>query len=163
MLDFSKYLNEIAIFRTTTDGKLWRTLHLNLTDVPALFVILRNRTIVRLNPPQNTTIRDGFHHAIRSYIQEKNLIENFNNQDLEEIIQSRNQLKIAQLKQEFKRNKNLSDDIRDQYTIYRKVHMIDLELALSHMFQYDISQMKNIQGDAYNALVQWLNVLIKVE
>jgi hypothetical protein len=55
MLDFSKYRNQMAIFRTTTDGKLWRRFHLNITDVPALFVILRNRTAQRLDTRSNIT------------------------------------------------------------------------------------------------------------
>ena len=53
MLDFSNYHKQLAIFRTTTDGRLWRKFHINLTDVPALFVILRNRTAERIQTKQN--------------------------------------------------------------------------------------------------------------
>jgi hypothetical protein len=59
-------------------------------------------------------------------------------------------------------NKNITDDIRDKNTIYQKVNMIDLESALSYMFRQEIPQMNYIKGEAYNALVQWLTVLIKV-
>ena len=48
MLDYSKYHDQLALFRTTTDGKLWRQFHLNITDVPALFVVLRNGTAQRI-------------------------------------------------------------------------------------------------------------------
>lgn len=163
MLDFSKYYEQIAIFRTTTDGRLWRNFHLNLTDVPALFVILRNRTAERIIPPRNISTRNTFHYAIRSYIHKTKSIENFNDQDLEEVIQGKNQLRNVQIKEDIIKSKNLSDDIRDKYTIYRKVNMIDLELALSHMFRYDISQTKDIQGEKYKTLVHWLTLLTKVE
>jgi hypothetical protein len=52
MLDFSKYGEQLAIYRTTTDGRLWLKLQINVTDVPALFVILRNRTAERINIKQ---------------------------------------------------------------------------------------------------------------
>lgn len=53
MLDFSKYREQLAIYRTTTDGRLWRKLHITILDVPVLFVILRNRTAERINIKQN--------------------------------------------------------------------------------------------------------------
>jgi hypothetical protein len=49
MLDFSKYYEQLAIFRTTTDGQLWQQFQLNVTDIPALLVILPNRTTERIN------------------------------------------------------------------------------------------------------------------
>ena len=54
MLDYSKYHDQLALFRTTTDGKLWRQFHLNIMDVPALFVVLRNRTAQRIHIKGNT-------------------------------------------------------------------------------------------------------------
>ena len=44
MLDFSKYYEQLAIFRATTDGKLWQQFQINMTDLPALFIIHPNRT-----------------------------------------------------------------------------------------------------------------------
>ncbi|CAF4676541.1 unnamed protein product, partial [Rotaria magnacalcarata] len=55
-----------------------------------------------------------------------------------------------------------TDEIDDNSTVYRKVNMVDLELALSYMFREEVPQMKDIQGKAYDALVQWLSVLTKV-
>ena len=55
MLDFSKYYEHMAIFRTTTDGRLWHKFHINMTDTPALFVILRDRTVEQLKIKQNMT------------------------------------------------------------------------------------------------------------
>jgi len=162
MLDFSKYQKQIAIFRTTTDGKLWRKFHLNTTDVPALFIILRNRTAKRIHTAQNISSRNSFSYAIRSYIHKTKSIENFDDHDFEEIIQSKNVLKNVQTKQKLNMNKNITDDVRDKNTIYQKVNMIDLESALSYMFRQEIPQMNYIKGEAYNALVQWLTVLIKV-
>jgi hypothetical protein len=54
MLDFSKYYEQLAIFRATTDGRLWHKFHINMTDIPALFVILSNRTSEQINTKQNT-------------------------------------------------------------------------------------------------------------
>jgi len=54
MLDFSKYYEQLAIFRATTDGRLWHKFHINMTDIPALFVILPNRTSEQINTKQNT-------------------------------------------------------------------------------------------------------------
>jgi hypothetical protein len=53
MLDFSKYYEQLAIFRTTTDGRLWHQFQLNMTDIPALLVIHPNRTTERINIKQN--------------------------------------------------------------------------------------------------------------
>jgi len=166
MLDFSKYHKQIAIFRTTTDGKLWRKFHINVTDIPALFVILRNRTVERIhikqNVSENVDNRNLFNSAIRSYIHKTKSIDNFDDQEFEEIIQSKNALKNTEKKQKLIQNNNLTDDIRDKNTIHRKVHMIDLELALSYMFRQEIPQIEDIHGETYNALVQWLTVLTKV-
>lgn len=150
----------MAIFRTTTDGKLWRRFHLNITDVPALFVILRNRTAQRLDTRSNITNnidnRNLFNYAIRSYIHQTKSLDNFDNDDIKEIIQV-NQ-KITQMNN----NNNLTDDIRDKNTIHRKIHIIDLELALSYMLRHEIPQIEDIQGEAYRALSQWLTLLAKV-
>ncbi len=53
MLDFSKYYEQLAIFRATTDGKLWHKFQINMTDIPSLFVILSNRTAERIDTKQN--------------------------------------------------------------------------------------------------------------
>lgn len=168
MLDFSKYQNQTAVFRTTTDGKLWRRFHINITDVPALFVILRNRTAIRLdtkaNITNNTTNRNLFNYLIRSYIHQTKVVDNFDNDDLKEIIQNKNVLKNAQANQQLvQMNKNnLTDDIRDKNTIYQKVHIVDLEFALSYMLRQEIPQLEDIHGEAYHALSQWLTVLTRV-
>ncbi|CAF4990604.1 unnamed protein product, partial [Rotaria sp. Silwood1] len=165
MLDFSKYRDQIAIFRTTTDGKLWRKFNITMTDVPALFVILRNRTFERINIGRNSSnnidYRDLFNNAIRLYINKTKYIENFDDRDFEEVILSKNALKNTETKQKLAQNKNVTDEILDKNTIYRKVNMIDLELALSYMFREEVPQTKEIHGEAYDALVQWLTVLTK--
>ncbi len=162
MLDFSQYHDQIAIFRTTTDGRLWLKFHINLTDVPALFLILGNRTAERLdikrNISENIDKRNLFYNIIRSYINETISPDHFDGQDLKEIIPINN----IETKQNLSQKNNIPDDVRDQNTTHRKVNMIDLELVLSYMFRQEISQMQDIQGEAYNALVQWLTVLIKV-
>ncbi len=40
--------------------------------------------------------------------------------------------------------------------------MLDLETALSYMLRREIPRIKQIQGETYDALVHWLNVLVKV-
>lgn len=155
MLDFSKYHSEISIFRTTTDGKFWHKLPLNRTDVPSLFVIHRNRTAQRLDLKRNATSpvnsRQFFKELILSYVQEQNLIDHF-------------QIDIPRTtSQPISTQPNVLDDTRDQFTVHKKIHMLDLELALSYMFRYEIPQADRIQGSAYTALKQWLNVLIKVD
>jgi hypothetical protein len=106
--------------------------------------------------------RNLFNYAIRLYIQKTKLIVNFDNDDLAEIISSKNALKNIQINQKLLPNKTVTDDVIDKNTIHRKVNMVDLELALSHMFREEIPQMKRIQGESYTALVQWLTVLTKV-
>ena len=54
MLDFSKYCEQLAIFRATVDGRLWRQFNINITDIPALFVIHPNRTAEQINTKQIT-------------------------------------------------------------------------------------------------------------
>jgi len=162
MLDFSEYRQQLAIFRTTTDGKFWRKFHINITDVPALFVILRNRNVERIPIKQNIDHRNLFNYAIRSYIHKTKSIDNFNDHDFEEIILRKNAIKNAEIEQKLIKNNNITDDIRDKNTIHQNVNMIDLELVLSYMFRQEIPQVKNIQGESYNALVQWLTILTKV-
>ena len=55
MLDFSKYYEQLAIFRTGTNSTLWRQFSMNITDVPVLFTVFRNRTIEQIKVPQNIT------------------------------------------------------------------------------------------------------------
>jgi hypothetical protein len=162
MLDFSEYRQQLGIFRTTTDGKFWRKFHINITDVPALFVILRNRNVERIPIKQNIDHRNLFNYAIRSYIHKTKSIDNFNDHDFEEIILRKNAIQNAEIKQKLIKNNNITDDIRDKNTIHQNVNMIDLELVLSYMFRQEIPQVKNIQGESYNALVQWLTILTKV-
>ena len=54
MLDFSKYYEQLAMFRATTDGKLWEKFQINITDTPALFVIFPNRTAEQIDTKQQT-------------------------------------------------------------------------------------------------------------
>jgi hypothetical protein len=53
MLDFSKYYEQLTIFRATIDGRLWHKFHINMTDIPALFIIHPNRTTEQINTIQN--------------------------------------------------------------------------------------------------------------
>lgn len=46
--------------------------------------------------------------------------------------------------------------------IYMKINMFDIETGLSYMLRGEISRMKQIQGEPYDALVNWLNILAKV-
>ena len=52
MLDFSKYYEQLTIFRATTDGKFWHQFQINITDIPALFIIHTNRTIEQIHTKQ---------------------------------------------------------------------------------------------------------------
>ncbi len=55
-----------------------------------------------------------------------------------------------------------SNNIAENDIVQQKVNMVDLETALSYMLRREISRMKQIQGETYDALVHWLNVLVKV-
>ena len=44
----------------------------------------------------------------------------------------------------------------------QKVNMIDLESALSYMLRHEVSRTKIINRSSYEALVQWLTVLVRV-
>lgn len=66
MLDFFKYQDQIAILRTTTDGKLWRQFKVSVTDLPALFVIFSNGTNERLPTDRNTRyVIDTLAHKLK--------------------------------------------------------------------------------------------------
>lgn len=54
MLDFSKYYEQLAIFRATTDGTFWQIFQINATDTPALFVVFPNRTIEQIDTKPQT-------------------------------------------------------------------------------------------------------------
>lgn len=65
-------------------------------------------------------------------------------------------------KQKLAKQQKLMEENIDRDTVHSKVNMVDLELALSHMFRDEVPQMKQIRGEAYDALVKWLTVLTKV-
>lgn len=54
MLDFSKYYEQLAIFRATTDGTFWQLFQINATDIPALFVVFPNRTTEQIDIKQQS-------------------------------------------------------------------------------------------------------------
>ena len=101
--------------------------------------------------------RNAFNYAIRSYIHQKNSIDNFDDQDLEEIIASRNALREAENKELIRRNQTMS--AKDDEVIFMKVNMFDIETALSYMLRGEIPRTKQIQGETYDALANWLNML----
>ncbi|CAF1293407.1 unnamed protein product [Adineta ricciae] len=165
MLDFSNYRDQMTIFRTTTDGRLWRKLHVNNTDIPSLFVILKNRTAQRIPVQQNKSLdadnRGLFNRAIRLYIHQTNSITNFNDQEFDAMDQIRKTLHKQRLTRQSAKNREYIEANIDRNTTRRKVNMIDLELALSHMFRQEIPQFKSIRGPAYDALIQWITILTK--
>lgn len=168
MLDFYQYHRQLTIFRTTIDGKLWRQFSLTLEDVPALLVIFRNRTvqrIARFHINQVTSLsltndsvdhRQLFNRAIRSYIQTSKAIDDFDDHLWEEI-----SLRKAALKNTAKEPK-MNQNLTEKQAIARAVKMIDLELALLHMFRREIPLVQSIRGELYDALVHWLSILTKV-
>lgn len=182
MLDFSKYRDQITIFRTTTDGRLWRKLHINNTDIPSLFVILKNRTAQRIPVQQNKRYREEyrssrklhfvnfssdadnrglFNTAIRLYIHQTNNITNFNGQEFDAMDQVRKALHSEQLARQSVKNREYIEENIGRNTTRRKVNMVDLELALSHMFRQEVPQFKSVRGRAYDALIQWITILTK--
>lgn len=158
MLDFSKYSNDLSIFRTTTDGRLWKKFNVNSTELPALFVLLRNRTVQRIpierNPNEKIDHRTSFHQTIRSYINRTQIIPNFDDHEWTEMIFSKNALKSTGKQRKLRSNRT---------TFNEKLKMIDLESALFHMFHQEIPSMKMIENESFHALIRWLNVLTKVK
>jgi hypothetical protein len=75
---------------------------------------------------------------------------------------SKNALKNAEiLKNSNQDNKEINDGTEENIS-QQKVNMLDMETALSYMLRREIPRMKQIQGEPYDALVHWLNVLVKV-
>ncbi len=106
--------------------------------------------------------RNLFHYAIRSYINERKSIDNFNDNDLEEIIQSKNALKNAEALKNTNQDATKTNNIAENNPVQQKISMVDLETALSYMLRREIPRIKHIQGESYDALLHWLNVLVKV-
>jgi hypothetical protein len=100
--------------------------------------------------------RNLFYYAIRSYINERKSIDNFDDKDLQDIIQSKNALKNADAL------KNSNQDAVKANNPAEKLNMVDLETALSYMLRREIPRIKLIQGENYDALIHWLDVLVKV-
>jgi len=130
--------------------------NINSTDLPALFVLLRNRTVQRIpierNPNENVDHRTLFHQAIRSYINRTEIIPNFDDHEWTEMIFSKNALKSTGKEPKLRSNRTTSND---------KLKMIDLESGLFHMFHQEIPSMKMIENESLHALIRWLNVLTK--
>ena len=56
----------------------------------------------------------------------------------------------------------MNQNLTEKQAVVRAVKMIDLELALFHMFRREIPLVLSIQGEHYDTLVHWLSVLTKV-
>ncbi|CAF5217040.1 unnamed protein product, partial [Rotaria magnacalcarata] len=110
---------------------------------------------------ENIGNRNLFNYAIRSYIRQRKCIENFDDRDLEEIILSRNALKNAETKLISYKNSAQINLRVNNIIINQKISMIDFETALSYMFRREIPRIQEIRGEAYDALIHWLVVLIK--
>ncbi|CAF0990847.1 unnamed protein product [Rotaria sordida] len=165
MLDFSKYYEQLAIFRMTTDRKLWYKFQINMTDIPALFAIFPNRTVEQINTKQNTNEKIGsrnlLNYAIRSRIRQTQFIDNFDDTDLEEIIQSRNALENMKKKKKSNQNNKEINNVLNKNINDQKISMVDLETSLSYMLRREIPRVQEIRGETYDALVHWLIVLTK--
>ncbi|CAF1366680.1 unnamed protein product, partial [Didymodactylos carnosus] len=102
--------------------------------------------------------RNLFNYALRTYIRKHpTLIQNYNDDDLEEIILRKKALKnknevVTATKQQ--KSINNESDIK-------KVYMLDMESGLDFMLRREICKINEINNDAYNALVKWLTVLVK--
>jgi len=55
-----------------------------------------------------------------------------------------------------------TNNIAENNPVQQKISMVDLETALSYMLRREIPRIKQIQGESYDALLHWLNVLVKV-
>ena len=111
---------------------------------------------------ERTDTWESFNVAIRSYIDETKSLDRFDQREFEEIILSKNVLRKAEKKQKMADNKSATDDALHRKVLHRPVNMVDLEMALFHMFRREIPQRAVIRGETYDALVQWLTVLVKV-
>lgn len=156
MLDFSKYHQELAIFRTESNATLWQQLGMTIAEKPTLFAVFPNRTVDKIDATENNYAR-----AIRAYISKHNLIPNIDDRELDEVSLSQNVLQNSDT-----RNKETKADHVNAYQHrllrHQKLSMVDFETALSYMLRREIPRTKDIQGDAYDALVHWLIVLTKV-
>lgn len=103
-----------------------------------------------------------FNYAIRSYIHQRKSIDNFDDRDLEEIIVSRNALKETDGNKDAIQANNRIIPLANSNIDFKKVNMVDMETALSYMLRREIPRTKQIQGETYDALVHWLNILVKV-
>ena len=90
------------------------------------------------------------------------MIDNFDDKDLEDIIQSKNALKNAEALKNSKQDTVKENNPADNNIAQEKLNMVDLETALSYMLRREIPRLKLIQGETFDALLHWLNVLVKV-
>ena len=114
------------------------------------------------DPLSSTNIgsRNGLNYAIRTYIHQWQLIENFDDHDLEEIMLSKNALNMIDSKKQS--NQVKSKPVENINIDQQRLNMLDLEAALSYMLRREVPRIKEIQGETYDALVHWLLVLTKV-
>ena len=109
---------------------------------------------------ENIGSRNLFNYAIRSYVHQRKCLDNFDDRDLEEIIVSKNALKSSQAVK--KSEEKAPSEVAMADAANQKLSMVDLETALSYMLRREIPRMKEIQSEAYDALLHWLTVLTKV-
>ena len=81
---------------------------------------------------------------------------------MDEIISGKSALKNEEKLKEEKQNDKDPHAIKETNILQQKLSMVDLETALSYMLRREIPRTKQIQGETYDALVHWLNVLTKV-
>ena len=111
---------------------------------------------------QNIGIRNSLNQAIRTYVREKRLIENFSDDEMERMTLGKEALINAEMKKNAYAQKQEKSDDRTDKAKNNQLTMVDLETALSYMLRREIPRMKEIQGETYDALVNWITVLHKV-
>lgn len=155
MLDFSKFHQELIIYRTESNATVWKQLGMTITEKPVVFAVFPNRTVEKIDVTSSKDeTTNKFDSAIRSYISKNNFISNINDREVEEISLSQNFL------QNISKTHHVNS-YQNRLIRHQKLSMVDFETALSYMLRREITRTKEIQGEIYDALVHWLIVLTK--
>lgn len=109
-----------------------------------------------------TGYRNLYNQLIRSYVTGKHLVDTNIDEEFQETNIRKNFIKNDDQHQSASALYKIAPEETVQTLKNEKLNMLDLETGLSYMLRREIPRIKEIQGETYTALINWLTVLNKV-
>lgn len=146
LLDFH-YAKDFVVIKSVNSTSTLLTL-LDVTQIPSLLVIFKDLSVVPITPRLKT--KESFKHAVKVFYESKGLLF-----PKEPELVGFNEDLLSKEINEF--DAMLDNIVKGGDAVY----LVDLENALHYSLKNEIPAVKFINGSKHEALVNFLNVLIK--